>query len=145
MTLQWTAVALFLYVEVAVILILCLPFISVKRWQNVFHWRIWNTVSPYWNKGFFAMIIILIVLFLDALREVMKYSAPAPMKDAKINPNLFDHIHMKLFRSQRNLYISGFSLFLWLVMRRIVTLINQAATAERAVAERASQQDKKTN
>ncbi|KAG7250764.1 hypothetical protein CRUP_024795 [Coryphaenoides rupestris] len=41
---------------------------------------------------------------------------------------MFDHLHMKLFRSQRNLYISGFSLFLWLVMRRVVTLINQLAT-----------------
>uniref|UniRef100_A0ACB8FPT4 Uncharacterized protein n=2 Tax=Sphaerodactylus townsendi TaxID=933632 RepID=A0ACB8FPT4_9SAUR len=30
---------------------------------------------------------------------------------------------MKLFRSQRNLYISGFSLFLWLVLRRIISLI----------------------
>lgn len=31
MTLQWTAVALFLYVEIGVILILCLPFISARR------------------------------------------------------------------------------------------------------------------
>ena len=50
----------------------------------------------------------------DALREVKKYSASEPMQDAKLNPNLFDHMHMKLFRAQRNLYISGFSLFLWL-------------------------------
>ncbi|KAF4018659.1 hypothetical protein G4228_010103 [Cervus hanglu yarkandensis] len=34
---------------------------------------------------------------------------------------------MKLFRSQRNLYISGFSLFFWLVLRRLVTLITQLA------------------
>ena len=30
------------------------------------------------------------------------------------NPNTVDHIHMKLFRAQRNFYIAGFSLFLWL-------------------------------
>lgn len=35
---------------------------------------------------------------------------------------------MKLFRSQRNLYISGFSLFLWLVLRRVISLINQLAS-----------------
>lgn len=52
--------------------------------------------------------------FSDALREVQKYSHPEPMQDAKVNPNVYDHVHMKLFRSQRNLYISGFSLFLWL-------------------------------
>ncbi|KAJ8374017.1 hypothetical protein SKAU_G00045970 [Synaphobranchus kaupii] len=129
MTLQWTAVALFLYVEIAVLLILCLPFISAKRWQSVFRLRIWNRVAGFWNKGFLAMIIILIVLFLDAVREVRKYSGAQEGKDSKMHPNMFDHLHMKLFRAQRNLYISGFSLFLWLVMRRVITLINQLATA----------------
>ncbi|KAM9854360.1 B-cell receptor-associated protein 29 [Aulostomus maculatus] len=127
MTLQWTAVAFFLYAEIAVNLILCLPFISARRWRFVFSWRIWNWLSPYWNKCFFTMIMVLVVLFLDAVREVQKYSGPDPMHDAKLSPNLFDHHHMKLFRAQRNLYISGFSLFLWLIMRRIVTLLNQVA------------------
>ncbi|XP_034391495.1 B-cell receptor-associated protein 29-like [Cyclopterus lumpus] len=127
MTLQWTAVAFFLYAEIAVNLILCIPFISARRWCSVFSWRIWNWLSPYWNKGFFTMIMVLIVLFLDAVREVQKYSGPEPMHDAKVNPNLYDNVHMKLFRAQRNLYISGFSLFLCLIMRRIVTLLNQVA------------------
>ncbi|KAM9351905.1 B-cell receptor-associated protein 29 [Symphorus nematophorus] len=127
MTLQWTAVAFFLYAEIAVNLILCIPFISAKRWRSVFNLRIWSWLSPYWNKCFFTMIMVLIVLFLDAVREVQKYSSPQPMQDAKVNPNVYDHVHMKLFRSQRNLYISGFSLFLWLIMRRVVTLLNQVA------------------
>lgn len=81
------------------------------------------------------MIMVLIILFLDAFREVQKYSGPEPLQEAKINPNVFDHIHMKLFRAQRNLYISGFSLFLWLIMRRVVTLLNQAAvSAEESAA-----------
>lgn len=129
MTLQWTAVATFLYVEIAVLIFFCLPFISAKRWQKIFKWSIWSRLSQFWNKGFLAMIIILIVLFLDALREVRKYSNSDQSKDAKLHPNMFDHMHMKLFRAQRNLYISGFSLFLWLVMRRVVTLISQLATA----------------
>ncbi|XP_068460078.1 B-cell receptor-associated protein 29-like [Clinocottus analis] len=127
MTLQWTAVAFFLYAEIAVNLILCIPFISARRWRSVFNWGIWNWLSPYWNKGFFTMIMVLIVLFLDAVREVQKYSGPEPMHEAKVNPNLHDNVHMKLFRAQRNLYISGFSLFLCLIMRRIVTLLNQVA------------------
>lgn len=73
------------------------------------------------------MIMVLVVLFLDAVREVQKYSGPEPMQDAKVNPNVYDHVHMKLFRAQRNLYISGFSLFLWLIMRRVVTLLNKVA------------------
>ncbi|KAK2917678.1 hypothetical protein Q8A73_004424 [Channa argus] len=73
------------------------------------------------------MIMVLIVLFLDAVREVQKYSVSQSTQDAEVNPNLFDHINMKLFRAQRNLYISGFSLFLWFIIRRVVTLLNQVA------------------
>lgn len=34
------------------------------RWRLMFSWRIWSWLSPYWNKCFFAMIMVLIVLFL---------------------------------------------------------------------------------
>lgn len=149
MTLQWTAVATFLYVEIGILLLLCIPFISATRWQSIFKLGIWDKISPFWNKGFLTMIIVLIVLFLDAVREVKKYSGTEPSKDVKLNPNMYDHMHMKLFRAQRNLYISGFSLFLWLVMRRVITLINQLATAKgttgalQAQAENANQAAKK--
>ncbi|XP_054588885.1 B-cell receptor-associated protein 29 isoform X2 [Nothobranchius furzeri] len=129
MTLQWTAVALFLYAEILINIFLCFPCISAQRWRLVFGWRIWSWLSPYWNKFFFAMIMALIVLFVDAVREVQKYSGPEPMQEATVNPNLYDHVHMKLFRAQRNLYICGFSLFLWLIMRRVVTLLTQVAVA----------------
>ncbi|XP_047453388.1 B-cell receptor-associated protein 29-like isoform X2 [Mugil cephalus] len=141
MTLQWTAVAFFLYAEIAFNLILCIPFLSAKRWRSVFGWRLWNWLSPYWNKCFFTMIMVLIVLFLDAVREVHKYSGPEPMQDAKVNPNVYDHVHMKLFRAQRNLYISGFSIFLWLIMRRVVTLLNQVAVSLESTAGLQAQMD----
>uniref|UniRef100_W5UDJ4 Endoplasmic reticulum transmembrane protein n=1 Tax=Ictalurus punctatus TaxID=7998 RepID=W5UDJ4_ICTPU len=129
MTLQWTAVALFLYIEIGILLLLCLPFISAQRWQMIFNLNIWNRVAWVWKRGFLAMIIILIVLFLDAVREVRKYSGAQINKESKMYPNMIDHVHMKLFRSQRNLYISGFALLLWLVMQRVIQLINQLAAA----------------
>ncbi|XP_019934361.1 B-cell receptor-associated protein 29-like [Paralichthys olivaceus] len=141
MTLQWTAVALFLYGEIAVNLLLCIPFISARRWRLVFSWRIWNWLSPYWNRCFFTMIMVLIVLFIDAFREVRKYSGPEPIQDASVNPNLHDHVLMKLFRGQRNLYMSGFSLFLWLILRRVVTLLNQAAVTVESSAGLQAQMD----
>ncbi|KAM4035784.1 B-cell receptor-associated protein 29 [Anomaloglossus baeobatrachus] len=129
MTFQWTAVALFLYGEVGVILILCIPFISPSRWKKIFRYQLWSKISPYWNKAFLSIIVILIVLFLDAVREVRKYSMnPTMDKSAKLYSNNYDHLHMKLFRAQRNLYISGFSLFLWLVLRRVTNLIVQLAS-----------------
>uniref|UniRef100_A0A3Q2D5E8 BAP29/BAP31 transmembrane domain-containing protein n=1 Tax=Cyprinodon variegatus TaxID=28743 RepID=A0A3Q2D5E8_CYPVA len=56
MSLQWTAVATFLYVEVFLVLLLCIPFISPKR--SVFTF---NTDIVRW----FAQILI-ITLFIQA-------------------------------------------------------------------------------
>ncbi len=37
---------------------------------------------------------------------------------------------MRLFRAQRNFYLSGFALFLCLVIQRLVRLISSGATLE---------------
>ncbi|NXC79553.1 BAP29 protein, partial [Cercotrichas coryphoeus] len=98
------------------------------RWQKIFMFPLWSKVAVFWNKMFLTTIVLLIVLFLDAVREVRKYSSVhVNEKAANVNSSAFDHIQMKLFRSQRNLYLSGFSLFLWLVLRRTVTLLTQLA------------------
>ncbi|NXS92744.1 BAP29 protein, partial [Jacana jacana] len=98
------------------------------RWQKIFTIPLWSKLAVFWNKIFLTIIVLLIVLFLDAVREVRKYSSiHVNEKTANVNTNAFDHIQMKLFRSQRNLYLSGFSLFLWLVLRRTVTLLTQLA------------------
>ncbi|KAM6202285.1 uncharacterized protein ACDL77_011767 [Rhynchocyon petersi] len=128
MTLQWVAVATFLYAEIGLILIFCLPFIPPQRWQKIFSFHIWGKIASFWNKAFLTIIILLIVLFLDAVREVRKYSSHVIEKGSTVRPSAYEHTQMKLFRSQRNLYISGFSLFFWLVLRRLVTLITQLAT-----------------
>ncbi|KFP00264.1 B-cell receptor-associated protein 29, partial [Calypte anna] len=110
MTFQWMAVATVLYGEIAVLLVLCLPFISPLRWQKIFMIPLWNKMAAFWNKIFLTIIVLLIVLFLDAFREVRKYSS------LQVNE-----------KTAKNLYLSGFSLFLWLVLRRTVTLLTQLA------------------
>ncbi|KAM9216729.1 B-cell receptor-associated protein 29 [Dugong dugon] len=128
MTVQWVAVATFLYAEIGLILIFCLPFIPPQRWQKIFSFHVWGKIATFWNKAFLTIIVLLIVLFLDAVREIRKYSyAHAIEKSSVRSPSAYEHTQMKLFRSQRNLYISGFSLFFWLVLRRLVTLITQLA------------------
>ena len=49
---------------------------------------------------------------VDSIREVRKYSG-YENKDLS-TPHAEVHAHMKQFRSQRNFYIAGFALFLWL-------------------------------
>ncbi|XP_042324093.1 B-cell receptor-associated protein 29-like isoform X2 [Sceloporus undulatus] len=128
MTFQWTAVAGFLYAEIVILLFLCIPIISPLRWQKVFSITVWSRLANIWNKAFLTIIVLLIVLFLDAVRDVRKYSSlQSSEKTSHTMPNAFDHIQMKLFRAQRNLYLSGFSLFLWLVLRRTIFLITMLA------------------
>ncbi|KAB0380766.1 hypothetical protein FD755_008550 [Muntiacus reevesi] len=128
MTLQWAAVAAFLYTEIGLILIFCLPFIPPQRWQKIFSFSVWGKIVSFWNKAFLTIIILLIVLFLDAVREVRKYSSTHTIEKSSANrPAAYEHTQMKLFRSQRNLYIPGFSLFFWLMLRCLVTLITHLA------------------
>lgn len=52
---------------------------------------------------------------------------PSP-SDEETTLNLGMQHSMRLFRAQRNFYISGFSIFLFLVIRRLIILITQQAS-----------------
>ncbi|XP_029911284.1 B-cell receptor-associated protein 31 [Myripristis murdjan] len=127
MSLQWTAVATFLYAEVFFVLLLCIPFISPKRWNKIFKSRLIQTIALYGNTSFMVAIAILVFLLIDAFREVRKYSVTEKV-DLTNNPVAIEHIHMKLFRAQRNEYIAGFALLLCLLLRRLATLLSQQAS-----------------
>ncbi|XP_022295964.1 B-cell receptor-associated protein 31-like [Crassostrea virginica] len=127
MALQWTFVASFMYVEIGVVIILLLPFVSPGRWQKIFRSKIATSVSGYSHIYFNVFIAILLLLFVDSIREVHKYTSPSETVDLKHNPDAEHLAMMKLFRAQRNFYISGFALFLWFIIRRLLTLINEEA------------------
>ena len=128
MSLQWTAVATFLYAEVFAVLLLCIPFISTKRWQKIFKSRLVELVVTYGNTFFVVLIVILVLLVTDAVREIRKYHDVTEKVSLQNNPGAVEHFHMKLFRAQRTLYFAGFSLLLSFLLRRLVTLISQQAT-----------------
>jgi len=123
MSLQWGLVAGFLYVEIAVLLILLLPGISPQRWLKVFRSRILHSLGVQTQLYFYGLFGLLCLLFIDAIREMRKYSTEE--YDLNVNPKAEMQAHMKLFRAQRNFYISGFALLLSLIIRRIATLLSQ--------------------
>ncbi|KAI8501823.1 b-cell receptor-associated protein [Branchiostoma belcheri] len=133
MTIQWTIVATFLYAEIGVCVLLCIPFISARRWQKIFKSALLNWFVQHGNLYFNVLIAILLLLFGDAIREMFKYGS-APKVHGGQDPSLFPqaeiNLHMKLFRAQRNFYIAGFALFLFVVLRRLVTVISNTATLE---------------
>ncbi|XP_076759118.1 B-cell receptor-associated protein 31-like [Xylocopa sonorina] len=127
MSLQWALIAGFLYVEIAVVLLLVLPIISPTRWQKLFKSKLLKSLSNQISIYFLFLIGILVLFLLDAIREMRKYSmvgehAEHSHLDTEMQGN------MRLFRAQRNFYISGFALFLSLVIRRLVILISAQAT-----------------
>ncbi|EGV94489.1 B-cell receptor-associated protein 31-like [Cricetulus griseus] len=128
MSLQWTAVAAFLYAEVFAGLLLCIPFIPPKRWQKIFKSRLAELVVTYGITFFVVLIIILVLLVIDAVREIRKYDDVTEKVNLHNNLGAMEHFHMKLFRAQRNLHIAGFFLLLSFLLRRLVTLISQQAT-----------------
>lgn len=141
MSLQWTFIATVLYSEIVLCLLLMFPYISAYRWQKIFRLRFTAAFRSHASFYFTAFVFLLIILFVDAIRDVRRYSAPMDETDMKNNPAAEVTLHMKLFRAQRNLYIAGFALFLFIVLRRLVTLISTQATLE-AEASAAQKQAK---
>lgn len=124
MSLQWTLIATFLYLEIAVVLLLVLPIASPKRWQRFFKSKFLQSLRNQASIYFLVLLAILVLFLLDAIREMKKYSSTEQDHahlDAEMQGN------MRLFRAQRNFYISGFALFLSLVIRRLVILISDQA------------------
>jgi B-cell receptor-associated protein 31 len=128
MSLQWTIIATFLYVEIGVVLLLVLPVASPKRWNKVFKSRFLKALSSQASMYFFILLAILVLFFLDAVREMRKYSSPETTEATHAHLDAEMQVNMRLFRAQRNFYISGFALFLSLVIRRLVILISQQAS-----------------
>lgn len=125
MTIQWTFVAAFLYAEIAVICVLLLPFISPTIWQSIFRSRLCNFVADKANFFFTIILAVLVLFFLDSIREMRKYSS-VEHDYTQLGAEM--QVMMKLFRAQRNFYIAGFALFLSLVIRRLVTLLSKQAS-----------------
>jgi len=128
MSVQWTFVAGFLYFEMGFLSLLMLPFIKPHLWHKLFQSAPVKILKKYSKYYVIGLAGILILLFLDGVREVMKYSeAGADVDMALRSANADSIIHMRLFRAQRNMYITGFALFLWLVIRRMIILVEKEA------------------
>jgi len=130
MSFQWTAIAVILYSEMAFIVLMMLPWIRPPIWAKIFRSRLVRALEHYSYIFKYTLGGILTLLFLDAVRETRKYSVADQSMDVTqhmAGAQADTLIHMRLFRAQRNLYISGFTIFLALVIYRMIQLvINEA-------------------
>jgi len=138
MSIHWTLIAGFLYAEIGTILLLLVPFISTKMWNKVFKSRFLRGLESQLIYYFYVLVAILILFFLDAIREMQKYSAEETQQKTVGMSHLDTQMqmHMRLFRAQRNFYIAGFALFLCLVIKRLVGLISANAGLQVALGQK---------
>lgn len=161
MSFQWGLIATFLYIEIAVVFLLLLPFISAQRWNKLFKSSFLRGLGQQVHIYFYVILAFLVLCLFDAVREMRKYDVS---HDGKAKDQQHQHLEqelrnsMVLFRAQRNFYITGFSLFLIFVIRRLMTLLaaqaslgasneaalRQAASASKAAEDLLAQKDKTT-
>ena len=127
MSLQWTLIASFLYIEIAIVLLLILPIASPQRWQKIFKSSLLRRMASQAQFYFVILFGILVLCLLDAIREMRKYSSLEQETQGHQHLDAEMQGNMRLFRAQRNFYISGFALFLSLVIRRLTALMSQQA------------------
>ncbi|XP_017863159.1 PREDICTED: B-cell receptor-associated protein 31 [Drosophila arizonae] len=125
MSLVWTLIAGFLYTEIAVVLLLVLPGISPYKWNRFFKSKFLAMLAQQAHLYFFLIMGVLVLFLLEAIREMRKYSNIDNSGEVHLNVEM-QH-SMRLFRAQRNFYISGFAIFLVLVIRKLVQLISAQA------------------
>ena len=63
MTLQWTVIALILYAEIGVVLLLLLPWIRPSIWKKLFNSRLVAAVSRFSRVYSVTAVAILLLLF----------------------------------------------------------------------------------
>jgi len=149
MSLHWTLIAGFLYAEIGALLLLLLPFISPRMWNKLIKSKLLKGIENQFIYYFYVLVTILILFFLDAIREMRKYSEEQFEEGHSHGQSHLDvqmQTHMRLFRAQRNFYISGFALLLTLVIRRMVGLLASNATldVEREAAMKQAKSASKT-
>ncbi|XP_030031582.1 B-cell receptor-associated protein 31 [Manduca sexta] len=120
MSIQWTFVAGYLYFEIALVALMILPIISPRWWHQFFRSRLFAIFKSNAVFYFCFFLAFLGMLLIDAIREMRKYS-----HSTDSGQNLANELknNVKLFRAQRNFYITGFAIFLTFVIRRLVTML----------------------
>lgn len=106
MTLVWGIIASFLYVEIFVVLLLVLPLRSPQQWHRFFKSRFLAMLSRQAQTYFYLLLAVLVLFLLEAIREMRKYSSN-DHTHTETHLNVEMQHSMRLFRAQRNFYISA--------------------------------------
>merc|ERR1711936_67474 len=128
MSLLWTSLYGLLCGEVLLLSLLQLPYISTHVWCNIVtrgRW-VYAWLDPLLGITwyFWVLVTLLALVFCNCLVEMTKYEDVKDMhKEATVDAMTRHMDSINVFRTQRNVYISGLTLFLALVIKRVLSLI----------------------
>ncbi|XP_023939395.1 B-cell receptor-associated protein 31-like [Bicyclus anynana] len=121
MSLQWNFIAGYLYFEMGLIILMVLPIFSPRTWFRLYRSRF---IEAFHSKAaiyFYGWSGILCLFLFDSIREMRKYSHSTDAGHVHLSSEMKGNV--KLFRAQRNFYITGFAIFLVFVIRKMAQLI----------------------
>jgi len=103
MSLQWTLIAGFLYIEVAIVLLLVLPVASPTRWQKFFKSRFLQSLNNQASIYFVVLLGVLVLFLLDAIREMRKYSTSLDHPEHhQLNVEMQGRLYIVIFTHSEN-------------------------------------------
>jgi B-cell receptor-associated protein 31 len=131
--LQWYATFLFLCAELLVCSVLICPMPSkVKKF--LLNGVVRVTSVPVIRTSLRVACVLIFLLFLDSVRDHSKRRAEMDAHRSGDHGHIDAHheceTRLKMFYSQRNLYLTGFSLFLLLLLWRLMQYLASLHTAE---------------
>ncbi|ELP93235.1 B-cell receptor-associated protein, putative [Entamoeba invadens IP1] len=139
-TFVWTAVYTFLWAEIAVLFLLLVPLPAILARQIP---KILRKVFS--NRTIFGVILVLLTLcFAESLRSSYKYSTQLSQIDAD-DPILNKvTISLNKFRAERNIYLSGYTLFFIFVIWRVCVLQEEVENQKAVTNKVATMSEKET-
>lgn len=123
----WKAIAGVFYIEAAICVLLTLPVLSALRWKRLLHSQLVTTIWSYLRFYFHLFALVLVGLFVGAVIEMKKQQSK---RMQQMTPEEANIVLQKLFRAQRNFFVSMFAAILLFVLHRIGSLILSQATLE---------------
>jgi len=131
---QWYAVLVLLLIEMIICLIVVLPV------PLSFRTAVLSALAKFWNHPTINIVLktvfgLLALLFLDALRSINSVNHEISLHHDGHGPHSTCELKLRLFREQRNSYMVGFALFLFLMIYRFKeTLVEHQAFEKKSKA-----------
>ncbi|CAO1634380.1 unnamed protein product [Sympodiomycopsis kandeliae] len=132
MTLYYGIVFGLLVLEVTMFLVLIVPLPFTWR-RALFKFLAVNPLVAKFQYALKITFIFVAVLFIDAIQRMVKVTSEGEtmrdnqgMRDARTESNF----HARKFYAQRNTYLTGFTLFLSLILSRTYSLITELISTQ---------------